>query len=117
MARKSTRREFLRHTTYAGAGLWVLGSAGCGGFLMGPRPRRISPNEKMNVAGIGGGGKGDSDIKAASEGNNIVAVCDVDFDRAAGSFKAFPKAKQYKDYRKMLDEMSRQIDAVMRWPP
>jgi len=114
MARKSTRREFLRNTTYAGAGLWVLGSAGCGGFLMGPRPRRISPNEKMHVAGIGVGGKGGGDIKAASVGNNIVALCDVDFHRAAeaGSFKAFPKAKKYKDFRKMLDEMGRQIDAV-----
>jgi len=112
MARKSTRREFLRKTTYAGAGMWVLGSAGCGEYLMGAKPRRISPNSKMNIAGIGVGGKGRSDVKHAGQKDNIVALCDVDFKCAAKSFEAFPKAKRYKDFRKMLEEMDRQIDAV-----
>ncbi len=112
MARKSSRRQFLRTTTYAGTSLWVLGSGGCGDFLMTPRPRRISPNEKMNVAGIGAGGKGTSDIADASKGNNVVAVCDIDDGQAAGTMKSFPNATFFRDFRVMLDKMGKEIDAV-----
>jgi len=112
MSRKKTRRQFLKHTVYAGAGMWVLGHAGCAGFQPRPRPRRIAPTERMNIAGIGGGGKGHSDIVDASRGNNVVAICDVDFERASGVIKEFPKARKYKDFRKMLDEMGKSIDAV-----
>jgi len=112
MARKSSRRQFLRTTTYAGTSLWVLGSGGCGDFLMTPHPRRISPNEKMNVAGIGAGGKGTSDIADASKGNNVVAVCDIDDGQAAGTMKSFPNATFFRDFRVMLDKMGKEIDAV-----
>ena len=82
------------------------------GFWAPPR----SPNEKLNIAGIGVGGQGGWDIgNCASE--NIVAVCDVDDRRAAGSFTRFPKAKRYRDFRKMLEEMDRQIDAVVVGTP
>ncbi|HSW46198.1 MAG TPA: Gfo/Idh/MocA family oxidoreductase [Phycisphaerae bacterium] len=111
---KKTRREFLKKTLYAGAGIWVVGNAGCEAFQMTPRPRRISPNEKMNVAGIGAGGKGSSDIADASKGNNIVAIAEVDFgnDGAKKTFEKFPDAGKYKDFRVMLDKMDKQIDAV-----
>lgn len=74
-----------------------------------------SPNEKLNIAGIGIGGQGGHDIsEMASE--NIVALCDVDFAHAAGMFRKFPKAKQHKDYRKMLDEM-KEIDGIVVGTP
>ncbi|MFP6854986.1 MAG: Gfo/Idh/MocA family oxidoreductase, partial [Opitutales bacterium] len=69
-------------------------------------------NERVNVAGIGVGGKGASDVAGvAQHGANIVALCDVDKQRAGGTFKKFPKAKVYSDFRVMLDKM-KGIDAV-----
>ncbi|HZO84770.1 MAG TPA: Gfo/Idh/MocA family oxidoreductase [Verrucomicrobiae bacterium] len=70
-----------------------------------------SPNEKLNVAGIGVSGQGAGDL-AQFTSENIVALCDVDWAHAAGTFKRHPNAKQYKDYRKMLEEQ-KDIDAVI----
>lgn len=74
-------------------------------------PRRVSPNEKLNVAGIGVGGKGTHDILSFRR-ENIVALCDVDIERAAEAFYRIPDAKPYRDYRKMLDEMGDGIDML-----
>ena len=73
-------------------------------------PGKKSPNEKLNVAAIGAGGKGSSDI-AACENENVLALCDVDWDRAMRGFEYFPKAKRYRDYRHMLEDMP-ELDAV-----
>ncbi|WP_051669482.1 Gfo/Idh/MocA family oxidoreductase [Bryobacter aggregatus] len=70
-----------------------------------------SPNEKLNIAGIGAGGKGNSDLNGCAS-ENIVALCDVDEKRAAVKFKQYEKAPKFKDYRKMLDEVGKDIDAV-----
>jgi len=64
------------------------------------------PSEKLNIAGIGVGGMGRGDLKAVS-GENVVALCDVDLRRAADTIKDFPKAKVYRDFRKMFDEMEK----------
>lgn len=73
----------------------------------------LGANERINVACIGVGGKGDSDSSdAGSCGGNIVAICDVDKKTLAKKAQQFPKAKQYQDYRKLLDEMGKEIDAV-----
>lgn len=115
-----TRRGFL-----VGAAAMAL-AAGCTTTgKMGKAPAYLStksPNEKINVAGIGVGGKGHSDISHC-EGENVVALCDVDGKQAAKAFEKFPNAKRYKDYRKMLEEM-KEIDAVtistpdhMHFPP
>ena len=69
-----------------------------------------SPSDKLNIACIGVGGIGIRDVHSCSS-ENIVALCDVDDMRAAESFKKFPKAKKYRDYRKML-EKQKDIDAV-----
>ncbi|NIA13124.1 MAG: Gfo/Idh/MocA family oxidoreductase [Nitrospiraceae bacterium] len=88
-------------------------AAGC---ATGTKPVRVSktiaPSEKLNVAAIGAGGKGSSDIRAVGVGNNVVALCDVDGDRAADTFKYFPNARRYKDFRVMLDKEANNIDAV-----
>ena len=112
MARKINRRDFLTRTTLAGAGFWVLGSTGCT-TLQRPKIRRLSPQEKLNVACIGAGGMGAGDVAGtAAAGANIVALCDVDDVRAGGSYEKFPQAKRFKDFRVMLEKMDKQIDAV-----
>ena len=70
-----------------------------------------APSEKLNIAGVGVGGMGKSNIKNCRS-ENIIALCDVDTAYASGTFKAYPKAKQYVDYREMLDKES-DIDAVV----
>ena len=74
-------------------------------------PRNISPSEKLNIAGIGVGGRGADNLDAVSS-ENIVALCDVDQQRAAPTFNRYPKAKKYSDFRIML-EKQKDIDAVI----
>ena len=69
------------------------------------------PSEKLNIAGIGVGGQGASDLQQL-ENQNIVALCDVDQSHAAGTYKRYPKARQYRDFRRMLDKQ-KDIDAVV----
>jgi len=104
-----SRREFLG------------GAAAAATFLVVPRhvlaqSGTTPPSEKLNIAGIGAGGMGGGDINAVSGGNNIVALCDVDLRRAS-AIKKFPDAKVYRDFRKMFDEMAKNIDAVVVGTP
>jgi predicted dehydrogenase len=73
----------------------------------------VAPSERVNVAGIGAGGMGGGDIATHDKnGANIVALCDVDEQRAAGIFGKFPKATRYKDFRELIDKEAKNIDAV-----
>ncbi len=103
----SSRREFIKNSAIASSFFIVPRNVlGGKGF--------ISPSDQLNLAAIGAGGKGRSDIMNASvKGRErVVALCDVDFSgSAAESVKSFPKAKLYADYRVMLDEM-KDIDAL-----
>jgi predicted dehydrogenase len=74
-------------------------------------PRHVAPSDKMNVAGIGVGGMGGANLHAL-EGENIVALCDVDPSYAAHTIKRYPRAKLYADYRQML-ERQKDIDGVV----
>lgn len=71
-----------------------------------------SPNEKLQFAGIGIGGKGSSDIDQAANLGEIVAICDVDDRHLAPKKEKWPGAKVYHDFRDLLDEMGKHIDAV-----
>jgi len=75
-------------------------------------PGRNPPSERLNIAGIGVGGRGSNDLQALSS-ENIVALCDVDADRAKATFKKYPLAKRYQDFRKMLEKEDKNIDAVV----
>jgi predicted dehydrogenase len=75
-------------------------------------PGQTPPSEKLNIAGIGVGGQGGSDLNALSS-QNIVALCDVDWRHAGGAFKRYPNARKYKDFREMLDKEDKNIDAVI----
>ncbi|HPC59500.1 MAG TPA: Gfo/Idh/MocA family oxidoreductase [Verrucomicrobiota bacterium] len=101
---RMTRREFVRRTSI------VSGAAAMSFPFVG---RVLGANERINVACIGVGGKGDSDSSDAQAcGGNIVAICDVDRTTLDRKGKQFPQAKRYQDFRKLLDEMGKEIDAV-----
>lgn len=100
-----TRRSFLTRATLA-AGVFSIVPAHVLGLRGAP-----SANERLNIAAIGIAGQGAGDINAMKS-ENIVALCDVDWGHAAGTFKQYPQAKPYKDYRRMLDEQ-KDIDAVI----
>jgi predicted dehydrogenase len=70
-----------------------------------------APSEKLNVACIGVGGMGASDVSQMS-GENIIALCDVDWKRAGPTFKRHPDVKRYRDFRNMLDQEDDNLDAV-----
>ena len=72
---------------------------------------KTPPSDKLNAAGIGVGGKGAGDIRALGD-SNIVAMCDVDLERASWSFGEFKKAKKYTDFRRMLEKEGKNIDIV-----
>jgi predicted dehydrogenase len=99
-----TRRQFLGSAAAAAAFTivprHVLGGAGT-----------IPPSEKLNIACIGIGGMGASDVGQVST-ENIVALCDVDWRHAAGTFTKYPRAKKYRDFRRMLEREAKNIDAV-----
>ena len=99
-----TEKKFGRRTFIFGTAVTAAGVAMAA-------PRRISPNEKVNVAAIGAGGKGNTDIRQCARTGNVVALCDVDDERAAKTFARFPNATRYKDFRVML-EKQKDIDAV-----
>ena len=79
---------------------------------------KLSPNEKLNVAGIGIGSRGGADVdEVAGLGHNMVALCDVDENYAAKEFAKYPDAKRFTDYRVMLDKMGKEIDGVVIGTP
>src|SRR5216683_5385780 len=100
------RRDFMKVGAAAGAGYWLTATA------VSAARAGDSPNEKLRFAGIGVGGKGSGDISQAGHLGLCVALCDVDEDFLNAKAKEFADAKKYFDYRKMLDEMGKDIDAV-----
>jgi hypothetical protein len=70
-----------------------------------------SPNEKLNIAGIGVGIRGPAILAGGAATENIVALCDVDEVRSAHGFAEYPKAKNYKDYRKLFEAEGKNIDS------
>lgn len=103
----STRRQFLKQSALvAGMGVWVASE----------RPlwalQGQSANERINVASIGIGGKGDSDSDEAARHANLIAVCDIDDKRLDAKVHSHPKAHRFNDFRRMFDKLGKEIDAV-----
>src|SRR3954467_7992797 len=103
-----SRRRLIKTVAAAGA---------LGGISIVPRHvlgmGQIPPSDKLNVACIGLGWPGRKDTDALAGTENIVALCDVDTNRERDFRKKYEKAKNYVDYRRMLDEMGKTIDAVI----
>jgi len=95
-------------------GALLAGAVPAGGFGSVPSLRALGYKpfyDKLNVASIGCGGQGGADLNDAAKTENIVALCDVDENRAAANLKKFEKAPKYKDFRVMLDKEGKNIDA------
>jgi predicted dehydrogenase len=112
MSLAANRRRFLQSTALGGIGFWVAGGI--------QAQESKSPNERIGMASIGVGGKGMSDSKSAFDHGDLVAVCDVDESQLDMAGRRFSKTeanvnikiKKYADFRQMLDEMGKSIDAV-----
>src|SRR5690242_8208320 len=108
MSRDLSRRYFFFGSLLAGA-------APVGGFGKVASLKHLgykSPNEKLNYAAIGAGGKGYTDI-IGCQSETLVAMADPDEKRASRAFSEFPKVPRYKDFRTMLDKEAKNIDAVL----
>jgi len=101
------RRNFISSAVAVTAGITVVPSQ-----VFGKAFGHTAPSDKLNIAGIGVGGMGRRNL-ANMKTENIVALCDVDWRYAGKTFKDYPKARQYKDWRVMFDEMGKSIDAIM----
>jgi predicted dehydrogenase len=107
-----SRRDFLKNTSIAFAGVMIVPRHVLGkGFT--------APSDKLNIAGIGCGGKAEVNLPYAwnNGAENITALCDVDDRMAVSARKKWPNAPYYKDYREMLDKEHKNIDAVIITTP
>ncbi|TKC04482.1 Gfo/Idh/MocA family oxidoreductase [Pedobacter frigoris] len=104
----TSRRGFLKTTTIAASAFMIVPRHVLGGKGF------LAPSDRLIIAGVGVGGKGQSDIDAFYKSGkaDIGFLCDVHDSRAAKSVKAFPKAKYYKDWREMFEKESKNFDAV-----
>ena len=109
MIRQLTRRDFLRNTAWSGASLILLADSRL--------VRGTQANSRLDVAGIGVGGRGAADVNGVGASENIVALCDVDQAHAAKTFEQYPQAARYTDFRRMLDKIHNNIDAVVIGTP
>ncbi len=100
----SNRRDFLKATTAAGVGYWVAAGA--------KAEESKTANERIRFACIGVGGKGSSDSDDAGRAGDVVAICDIDDNTLAKAADKWPNAKKFNDFRKMLEEMGPNVDAV-----
>ena len=103
---RTNRREFLKTSAAAGVittGFWLDGATRA--------QERPSANNRLNVAVVGCGGRGEASVSACARTENIVALCDADENRARAVFNRFPNATKYQDFRQMFDRQ-RDIDAV-----
>src|SRR6478736_4913266 len=103
----NSRRKFIKNSALTAAGFMIVPRHVLGrGFL--------APSDRLIIAGVGVGGKGESDIANFYKSGkaDIAFLCDVDDRRAANTVKKFPQAKYYKDWREMFDKESKNFDAV-----
>ena len=100
-----SRRSFIKSTSIASSGLFLI-----------PNFQSNAPNNRLNIAVIGVGGRGKANWGSVPN-ENIVAMCDVDDNRASQGYLLYPKARKFKDFRVMFDKMAKEIDAVIITTP
>lgn len=105
--KKISRREFLSKGAAGLAAFTVVPNS-----VLGSSAGKTAPSDKLNIAGVGVGGRGAGVLKGM-ESQNIVALCDTDWKYAKGTFDRYPNAKKFWDYREMYDKIGKEIDAVM----
>ncbi|MDR2496880.1 MAG: Gfo/Idh/MocA family oxidoreductase [Tannerellaceae bacterium] len=103
-----SRRSFLQRSSAALAAFTIVPNT-----ILGKSHGFVAPSDKLNIAAVGVGGMGNSNLRAIEKTENVVALCDVDWKYAKDVLDKYPQAKKYKDYRKMYEEMGKGIDAVI----
>ena len=101
-----SRRRFLQETATLAAGMslsWPIVAQAA--------TRQVAPKDKLAIGIIGAGGRGWDNLQEV-QSERIVALADVDDERASEAFKKFPDAKRYRDFREMLDK-EKSLDAVV----
>jgi predicted dehydrogenase len=108
----SPRRKFIRNASIAAAGFYIVPRHVLGRGM-------VAPSDKLNIAGIGAGGKAEVNLPFAynNGSDNIVTLCDVDDRQSVKARQRWPKATYYKDYRQMLEKEQKNIDAVIITTP
>ena len=109
MSSKMSRRSFLQKSGAAALGMTIIPGVAMGKSFSGV----AAPSDKLNIAAVGIGGMGNSNLRAVARTENIVALCDIDWKYAKPVFDNYSTAKKYWDFRKMYDEMEKDIDAVI----
>jgi len=105
MTRKTTRRRFIGQSAAIGAGFWIGSQT--------VAKAQVSALQSLSAACVGVGGKGGSDTSHIGEqGVKIVGLCDVDGGTLTKKGREFPDAKQFSDYREMLDQLGDKVDIV-----
>lgn len=114
MSKEMSRRSFLKTGTAVAAGIAVAPNIIIAGEKTPKKEKKkkVAANDKLNILGVGIGGRGAADL-AEMETENIIGLCDVDWKYADHVFNKYPQAKKYNDYRVMFDEMLDKADAVM----
>ena len=107
MSKKISRADFLKTSAAGLAAMTVVP-----GNVMGAAFGHKAPSDKLNIAGVGIGGRGSAVLDDLKE-ENIVALCDTDWNYAKGTFDRYAKAQRFWDWREMYDKIANQIDAVM----
>jgi len=107
---KPSRRQFVGGAAAATIGMFHIVPRYCVA-----QSRQVPPSEKVRMAAIGVGGQGGSDLNEFKKTKQVevVALCDVDLKRSANTYKIFPDAKTFKDYRRMFDAVEKDVDAVL----
>ena len=107
MENEMSRRSFLKKGAAAALAFSVVPSS-----VLGKAAGHTAPSDKLNILGVGIGGRGSS-VLHGLESQNIIGLADVDWKYAGHVFERYPNAKRYNDYRKMYDELLKSADAVM----
>lgn len=102
-----SRRKFLRTGATALAGLTIVPNT-----ILGKSFGHVAPSNKLNIIGVGVGGRG-AHVLREMNSQNIIGLCDVDWRYSANVFKEYPNAKKYYDYRKMFEELGKEADGIM----
>lgn len=102
-----SRRNFIKKGALAAAGFTIVPNA-----VLGKKVGRTAPSDKLNILGVGIGGRGASVLRGVSS-QNIIGLCDVDWKYAGHVFEDYPNAKRFNDYRRMYDAMLKDADAVV----
>lgn len=104
--KENSRRKFLKTAATTGAAFTIVPSTVVSGLGY------KMPSDKLNIVGVGVGGKGLQNLTAMNT-ENIIGLCDIDWNYSKKCFETFPKAKKYYDWRKMYEELGSEMDAVM----